>query len=617
MPNTEPNDEQEFRDGPADYYRRRSGQIAAEITESTGHVSALMLYLVILAGASALFFYEGFIRHTMPLWAGLIPLAAAAFVLERRSRAVKRSKALWRLEDLYERGESRLAREWKELDPGLNFADRDHPYASDLDLFGVGSLYQLLCSARTQIGRETLVQWMKESAAAAEIRARQEAVAELRPRRDLPELLASAGKTQNEEVRADFVKSWAAEKTPGFPLWARVAAMALALSAIAIPCLYFAHVITLAQLPRFVVYVAAAQVWFATMYRDQVKRVIAWTEPIAVEMPIVREIASLIEREEWKSPRLQGVAARFKQHGAASVRIARLQRWLWLFEQRDNEILIYLSFCLLWSTQLAMAIEAWRKAHGAELVDWLAALGEMEALISISTYAYEHPADPFPVITEDAVVFDGVAVGHPMLDESKCVCNTVKLEAGAKSRDSQFLVISGSNMSGKSTFLRSIGQNAVLAAMGAPVRCRSLTISPLAICAAIRIEDSVVDGKSNFLAEMQRLKRMIDMAGEKPVLFLADEIMAGTNSHDRRIATEWVVRALVKRGAIGALSTHDLALTEIAANGLPGRNVYFEDSGENGALSFDYVLRTGILARSNALNIAHLLGIDTAAETTN
>ncbi len=169
-------------------------------------------------------------------------------------------------------------------------------------------------------------------------------------------------------------------------------------------------------------------------------------------------------------------------------------------------------------------------------------------------------------------------------------------------------------MSGKSTFLRSIGVNAVLALMGAPVRCKSLTISPLAICAAIRIEDSVIDGKSNFLAEMQRLKRMIDMAGAQPVLFLADEIMAGTNSNDRRIATEWVVRALVNCGAIGALSTHDLALTEIAA-ALPGRNVYFEDSGENGALSFDYTLKTGILSRSNALNIAHLLGIDTAAET--
>ncbi len=610
------NADEQLSDGPAEYYGRRSAQIRSELEESTGRIASLMLYVAVLAGASLLFFYQGFIRHTLPKWAGLIPLAGVVYVLDRRSRATRRTEQLWRLEDLYIRGTSRLNREWKELDPGLNFADRNHPYASDLDLFGEGSLYQLICSARTQIGRETLVNWMKQGAAPAEIRARQQAVAELRERRDLPELLATAGKTQNADVRADFVKSWAAEKTPGFSALARIGALALALAALSIPCLYFAHAIRLEQIPRFVLYVAAAQLWFGMMYRDQVKRVIEWTGPIAVEMPIVREIARLIEREEWKSERLRAVAARFKQHGAASVRIARLQRLMWLFKQRENEILIYISFCLLWSTQLAMAIEAWRKAHGAELVDWLGALGEMEALISLSTYAYEHPADPFPAIQEKTVVFDGAAVGHPMLDESKCIRNNVKLESGrSAAKDSQFLVISGSNMSGKSTFLRSIGQNAVLAAMGAPVRCQSLTISPLAICAAIRIEDSVTDGKSNFLAEMQRLKRMIDMAGEEPVLFLADEIMAGTNSHDRRIATEWVVRALVKRGAIGALSTHDLALTEIAGNGLPGRNAYFEDSGENGALSFDYILRAGILSRSNALNIAHLLGIDTAAET--
>jgi DNA mismatch repair ATPase MutS len=149
--------------------------------------------------------------------------------------------------------------------------------------------------------------------------------------------------------------------------------------------------------------------------------------------------------------------------------------------------------------------------------------------------------------------------------------------------------------------------------MGAPVRCAKLKLSPVALGAAIRIQDSLVDGRSHFMAEMQRLRRMIESAGEGCLMFLADEIMGGTNSHDRRIATEWVLRALVQRGAIGAISTHDLALTEIAANGLPGRNVFFEDSGDSGTLSFDYKLREGILTRSNALNIAHILGIDTAA----
>jgi DNA mismatch repair ATPase MutS len=203
---------------------------------------------------------------------------------------------------------------------------------------------------------------------------------------------------------------------------------------------------------------------------------------------------------------------------------------------------------------------------------------------------------------------DAEGMSHPFLDEKIAVRNDVQL--GPKT---QFLIVSGSNMSGKSTFIRAIGINAVLAWMGAPVRCTRLRLSPVTIGAAIRIQDSLVDGQSHFLTEMKRLRRMIDIAGSEPLLYLADEIMSGTNSHDRRIATEWVVRALALRHAIGVITTHDLALTEIASGGLAGLNVYFEDSGEGGNLHFDYKLHRGLLTHSNALNIAHMLGIDTAA----
>ena len=238
----------------------------------------------------------------------------------------------------------------------------------------------------------------------------------------------------------------------------------------------------------------------------------------------------------------------------------------------------------------------------------MAALGEFEALISLSTYSYEHPGDTVPLLVENGRVLEAEGLGHPLLDETSCVRNDLQLGDAVR-----FLIVSGSNMSGKSTFLRAIGLNVVLALMGAPVRCAKLRVSALTVGAAIRIQDSVIDGRSHFMAEMQRLRRMIELADQEPLLFLADEIMSGTNSHDRRIATEWVIRALMLRGAIGAITTHDLALTEIATNGLPGRNVYFEDSGESGVLTFDYKLRQGVLSRSNALNIAHLLGIDTAA----
>jgi DNA mismatch repair ATPase MutS len=243
------------------------------------------------------------------------------------------------------------------------------------------------------------------------------------------------------------------------------------------------------------------------------------------------------------------------------------------------------------------------------MLEWITTLGEIEALISLSTYSYEHPGDTVPELAEKGPVFEAEGLGHPLLAESTCVRND--LQFGDTVR---FFIVSGSNMSGKSTFLRAVGLNAVLAYMGATVRCTKLRLSSLTIGAAIRMQDSVVDGRSHFLAEMQRLRRTIEEADHGPLLFLADEIMAGTNSHDRRIASEWVIRALMLRGAIGAISTHDLALTEIAANGLPGRNVCFEDSGEFGSLSFDYQLRQGVLSHSNALNIAHLLGIDTAAQ---
>ena len=313
--------------------------------------------------------------------------------------------------------------------------------------------------------------------------------------------------------------------------------------------------------------------------------------------------------EKFSSAKLVAIA-NVTRNGEARLR--HLQRLIQLYKQRDNQWLVWPAYLLLWGTQFSMAIDQWRRREGNHMLEWLSALAEFEALLSLATYSYEHPLDTFPEILEDGPALEAEGLGHPLLDESTCVRNDILLGGGV-----QFLVISGSNMSGKSTFVRAIGLNAVLAWMGAPVRCTKLRISQLAVGAAIRVQDSLADGRSHFLAEMQRLRRMIDVAGERPLLYLADEIMSGTNSKDRRIATEWVVRALVLRKAIGVITTHDLALTEIANNGLPGRNMHFEDTGEGGELHFDFRLRPGVLTHSNALNIAHMLGIDAAAiETT-
>jgi DNA mismatch repair ATPase MutS len=231
----------------------------------------------------------------------------------------------------------------------------------------------------------------------------------------------------------------------------------------------------------------------------------------------------------------------------------------------------------------------------------------MEALAALAGYAYEHPNDIFPEISERGPVFEGRALGHPLLPDERCVRNDLQLGC-----EPQALVVSGSNMSGKSTYLRTAGCNALLALAGAPVRAESLRISPLAIGASIQIADNLREGTSHFYAEIQRLRGIMDLtAAALPVLFLLDEILHGTNSHDRRIGASAVVRQLVERGCLGLVTTHDLALAKIADELAPRVvNVHFQDHLEDGKMCFDYTLQTGVVSKSNALELMRSVGLD-------
>ena len=262
---------------------------------------------------------------------------------------------------------------------------------------------------------------------------------------------------------------------------------------------------------------------------------------------------------------------------------------------------------MLAGTQLALAIERWRTRFGAALPRWLAAVGEFEALAALAAYAYEHPADPFPSLEPGGARFDAEDLGHPLIPEARSVRNDVRLGDEAR-----LLVVSGSNMSGKSTLLRTVGTNAVLALAGAPVRARRLRLSALAVGASIRTVDSLQDGSSRFYAEITRLRQLADLAkGTPPLLFLLDELLGGTNSHDRRIGAEAVLRNLVDLGAIGLATTHDLALAEIAATLAPrAANVHFQDHLENGRIAFDYRLHPGVVRKSNALELMRSVGLD-------
>lgn len=287
-------------------------------------------------------------------------------------------------------------------------------------------------------------------------------------------------------------------------------------------------------------------------------------------------------------------------------RIARLQKLVRLRELRDSEWLFYPLAALLWTTQLTIRIERWRQQHGHELVEWLTVLGEFEALVAIAAYAYENPDDAFPELADSGPLFLTTEMGHPLIDVRTCVRNDLKL-----CLETQFLLVTGSNMSGKSTLLRTVGVNATLAWMGAPVRARSLRLSQVQVCASIRVDDSLQNGQSRFYAEVERLKAILERTASGPtVLFLIDELFGGTNSADRRVAAEAVIRLLVERQAIGLVTSHDLSLAEVPEKPeLKGINVHFTDTPSDEGLHFDYRLRPGKVDHSNALKIITLIGI--------
>jgi DNA mismatch repair ATPase MutS len=291
----------------------------------------------------------------------------------------------------------------------------------------------------------------------------------------------------------------------------------------------------------------------------------------------------------------------------ASRLIAQLRRLVNLLDARRNQLSAFLGALVLFATQITLTIDAWRARHGASIEHWLTAVAELEALASLATHAAEHPDDCIPEIVSGPPRLEVSQAGHPLLAESDCVRNDVRLDA-----DQRVLLVSGSNMSGKSTLLRTLGLNAVLALAGGTARARQMTLTPLFVGASIRVVDSLQEGSSRFYAEITRLHRIVEATREDlAVLFLLDEILHGTNSHDRQIGAEAVLKSLVTRGAIGLVTTHDLAITRPGQELAPYvTNVHFQDHLEDGHMHFDYQLHSGVVTKSNAIELMRSVGLD-------
>jgi len=538
-----------------------------------------------------------------PGWA-LLPVALFLFLLVLHALILNEQDRARQARRYYERGVSRLDGTWVGTgSDGARFIDT-HPYARDLDLFGRGSLFQLIDTARTEAGEETLARWLSQGAAKGEIEARQEAVVELRDRLDFRETLAiRAGDVPVSRTGA--LSRWAAASPIGFRA---IHARALAGCAVVTAALLVG--VSATTLPSEILFVwLATQSALAFAWRRRVARVIRGVDAAAYDLGLLTELLASIEQEPFTSARLRTLRETLVVGSIPpSRRIAQLQRYIAARDVNRNLFMKPFGLLLLAGSQAAVAIDRWHARHRADLARWLDVVGELEALSSFGTYAFEHPGDRFPSVAEAGPVFSAAHLAHPLIPESAGVGNDVALGKDAP----HLLIVSGSNMSGKSTLLRTIGANAVLGLAGAPVRASALTLSPLVLGATIRIEDSLQDGHSRFFTEILRIREIVAQArAGQPVLFLLDEILGGTNSHDRRIGAAAIVRALVNAGAIGAMTTHDLALTGLAGElGPLARNVHFDDQIVDGRMLFDYRMRDGIVECSNALELMRSVGLD-------
>ena len=584
--------------------KRREEQLAA----IRGLHQRLWTYLIVVGIAGSVVAYVTLSSKLIPsLWI-LLPVATVLYFLQALSKNARTHSTVQRIVKFYELGVARLSQQWKGVGiDGKEFLPADHVYASDLDLFGSGSLFELLCTARTGIGRATLAKWLLAPAESGEAIERQKAVAELRDDLDLREEWASAGGGGLDRVGSSAVRDWADAPAISFPFFGRGLAIVLPICLIVSSILPHAGTLGLSWIHAIAVPVGLELLLAATLLKKS--RLVAANLVLpSFELGLLAPLLERMETGHFQCPLLKSLQLRLTSlSGSPSKQIRELGVWVWLLDLRQSEYFALPSSLILWGTNVAIQVERWRQRNREGLAHWLDSLGQFEALLCLARYHYENPEYTFAILKPQTTpLFVAQSLGHPLLDRSTYVRCDLRLEA----EGTRLIMVSGSNMSGKSTLLRSVGINTVLAGAGAPVCATRLEISPLQIGCSISVHDSLMQGRSRFQAEVERLKRILDLSHAGRLLFLLDEVLGGTNSRDRYFGARAVIEQLAGNGALGLVTTHDLALTEIVKT-LDGKavNVHFEEQYVDGEMRFDYRMRSGVLTRTNGLNVMAVLGL--------
>ncbi len=620
---------------PVAVYAERAERFDREAAARTATVGVYGTWrLVVFAAAVAGAWWQFASGHGAAAWVVLGASAVAFAVLVVRQRAARRR--LRRAEfmaDFNRAGIARVERRWTDLPPTPRFsAPGNHDYATDLDLYGEASVLRLVGTCGTAPGWRTLQAWLLGRADPETVSLRQEAVREMAAAMDFRDRLTAEARLAQpspagpepstpgaEASTAERFLRWA-EADSWLPKhrWVRIGALVLAPVNLAAIALYLAGAVPTAALA----WPLLVSILVLTRQRKAIHRVFAEADAgesgirqygdllgHLVDAPLASRQMTAIRQRIGTGPR------------AAPDEIARLRRLLDLADVRRSPLFhLPLAIVLHWDVHVLAALERWKARSGRRVRDWLEAIGEAEALAALAATAADHPDWTLPALDRGARTLRAGALGHPLLAPGVCVRNDVEIGPAGS-----FLLVTGSNMSGKSTLLRAAGLNAVLAQAGGPVCAGELRMPPMRVVTSMRVEDSVTGGVSFFMAGLHRLKEVVDAARSSAAspgtdnprtLYLLDEILRGTNSAERRIAARTVMRHLLETNAIGAVTTHDLSLAD--AEDLVARAVamhFTESVGDGGdGLAFDYRLRAGIATSTNALKLLEMVGLGRHAD---
>lgn len=570
-------------------------------------VIAYLRLLTLIIGLGVTFYTFNIRSYYISIGIFIFQLLIFFYLVIKHDREIKKRKYSIALKDINEKAIKKLNGQWKSFDDdGSEFKNDEHSYSNDLDIFGRGSLFQWINSSKTFMGRQNLkIKLTNPLKTPLDITKMQRALQELAMDLEWRQLFEAEGMIiSNKCINPEELYKWSKDKNELYTkTWLILLVRLLPyITLILIILAYFTSLVNL-KLLCFMSFTQLVILFIGSKKRSETFNAIYKYKN---SINIYYKLLNLILEKDFKSDYLKALKNNLviSKEEDAAVAIKKLANIYDKISERNNAIFIIFNILLLLDYQCMILFEKWRIKSGKNLKKWFDVIGEFEALNSISNIIYDNPEWAMPLISDNDYIIKAEALGHPLLGE-KMVCNNILID-----KTKNILLITGSNMSGKSTFLRTVGINLILSYIGAPVCAKKFECSLMQIFTCMRTSDDLENNISSFYAEILRIKMIVEeIQKNKKVFFLLDELFKGTNSIDRHDGAIALIKQLGDDGASGLISTHDLELCDLQYKYSKIKNYHFKEYYLNNELKFDYKIREGVSTTRNAIHLIKLAGI--------